>query len=57
VAPGGRNKWRVRGVIGPMSEFRSAARTILPTAIEAAAAVALVLGLLPALLAAAAAGL
>jgi hypothetical protein len=37
-----------------MSAFRSAARTILPTVLLAAASVALVLGLLPAILAAAA---
>jgi len=37
-----------------MSAFRSAARTIFPTALGAAAAVALVLGLLPVLLTAAA---
>lgn len=40
-----------------MSTFRSAARMILPTVFFAAASVALVLGLLPALLAAAAGGL
>jgi hypothetical protein len=40
-----------------MSAFRSAARTILPAIFLAAASTALVLGLLPAILTAAAGGL
>jgi len=53
-APAARNIGQADGVIGPMNALRSVARTVLPTAAMAAAAIAVVLGLLPAILGAAA---
>ncbi|MBP1704512.1 MAG: hypothetical protein H6Q36_251 [Chloroflexi bacterium] len=53
----GRNNSPARDVIRPMSAFRSVTRTVLPAVLLAAASIAFVLGLLPAILAAAAEGL